>query len=298
MENRKSITTAYITIVFIYLLAFFIIYFLYSREILSSTMVDVLFADVVATVLVFLFSMIFKNSSIYDPYWSVVPPVIVLYLIMQFPDGNSIRQIIVFGLTAFWSLRLTLNWFRGWKGFKHQDWRYTYLSEKTGKMYWLVSFLGIHLVPTLVVFLGCLPFWYALSSPEPINFIDIFASLFTFSAILTEWIADEQLKRFKKQDSKNSFMSSGLWAYSRHPNYLGEICFWIGIFLFVVASSNMNGFMGFWTALGWLGMILLFTFISIPMMERRNKENKPGYKAYVVNVPALCPRIFRQSKKN
>lgn len=292
MKKRYSLIFQLTIIALIYLLAYFVVYILFNSEILTFSIVNILIADIIATAIVFMFSVILNNSSVYDPYWSVIPPIIVLYLINQFPEGNSFRQIIIFVLVAFWSIRLTVNWGRGWNGFKHQDWRYINIAEKTKIFYWPVSFLGIHLMPTLFVFAGCLPLWYSLSSTEPFNFYDGFAVLFTFVAILIEWIADEQLKQFKKKDKINGFIQSGLWSVSRHPNYLGEICFWISLFLFVVSTSKFNNLTGYWTVGGLISMIILFKFISIPMMEKRNKIRKPGYQNYIDKVPALFPRIF------
>lgn len=259
-------------------------------------MIKVLLADIAATFVVFVFSMMLRNSSVYDPYWSVAPPFIVVYLMQIFPEGNYLRQYLILGLVLFWSIRLTLNWLRGWTGFEHQDWRYTSIAEKTGLFYWPVSFLGIHLMPTIFVFLGCLPLWFALSSTEPFSVYDILAAIFTFLAILTEWIADEQLFRFRKKNIKNAFISSGVWNYSRHPNYLGEISFWGGIFLFALSSCELSSFTGYWSGIGLVSMIILFVFISIPLMEERNVSRKPGYDKYMKQVPALVPR-FNGSKK-
>jgi len=286
----KIVSTAIISIT--YLSVFFVVYFLFPALHFSQTMVNVFIADAVATVLVFIVSVMFNNSSVYDPYWSVAPPIIVIYLMQLFPEGNEIRQFVVLALVLFWGVRLTVNWWRGWQGIKHQDWRYTTIAEKTGKFYWPVSFLGIHFMPTVFVFLGCLPMWYALSSNEPFNVFDMVAAIFTFSAIMIEWIADEQLIKFRKTSSGKSFMNTGLWAVSRHPNYLGEISFWGGIFLFAVSSSGFIHSNGMWTVVGFISMVILFKFISIPLMEKRNMERKPGYQEYIKKVPALFPRIL------
>jgi steroid 5-alpha reductase family enzyme len=177
----------------------------------------------------------------------------------------------------------------GWQGLRHQDWRYTSIAEKAGKFYWIVSFFGIHLMPTVFVFLGCLPLWYTLSAPSPFNVYDVLAGIFTVFSIITEWIADNQLYRFRKKDNRNQFIRSGLWQYSRHPNYLGEISFWAGMFLFVLSASGFRNPGGLWTVIGLVFMILLFTLISIPLMEKRNKDRKPGYAEYSKEVPRLLP---------
>jgi steroid 5-alpha reductase family enzyme len=295
MLNIKSKITSLFVVFAIYLLAFIAVYFIFPFFDETQSIIGVLYADVVATIIVFVFSVIFRNSSIYDPYWSVIPPVIVFYLIQIFPEGNAVRQWLIFALVLFWSLRLTINWMRGWPGLKHEDWRYTSIAEKTGKFYWPVSFLGIHLMPTIFVFLGCLPLWYSLSNPNALNVIDILAVLFTLTAILIEWIADEQLIKFRKSEKKGGFMQSGLWSISRHPNYLGEICFWVGMFLFVVSVNNFRETLGYWTATGFISMIVLFKFISIPLMEKRNISRKKGYREYIKKVPALLPNPFQKN---
>jgi steroid 5-alpha reductase family enzyme len=278
----------------IYVSAFVIVYCIFPLLPDSRIMINLFIGDMIATVVIFIFSMVTGNSSVYDPYWSVVPPVIAVYLVTIFPGANRPRQLIILALVLFWSIRLTFNWLRGWQGLRHQDWRYTAISEKTGIGYWPVSFVGIHLMPTFLVFLGCFPLRYALSAAAPLNGYDIPAVLFTLSAILTEWIADEQLYRFRKGDGRGTFIQSGLWQYSRHPNYLGEVSFWGGIFLFVLSSSEFKIVAGYWTLIGLVCMVILFTRISIPLMEKRNRERKPGYAEYVKKVPALLPRLFHR----
>jgi steroid 5-alpha reductase family enzyme len=292
MIKTDSKIASSVIIAITYLSVFFVIYLIFPALPFSQTMVNVFIADVVATILVFIVSIIFNNSSVYDPYWSVAPPIIVIYLMKIFPEGNEIRQFVLLTLVLFWSIRLTVNWWRGWQGMKHQDWRYTSIAEKTGKWYWPVSFLGIHFMPTVFVFLGCLPLWYALSSSEPFGVVDVVAALVTFSATLIEWIADEQLIKFRKTSSGKSFMNKGLWAVSRHPNYLGEISFWGGVFLFAVSATGLIHSNGMWTVIGFISMIILFKFISIPLMEKRNIARKPGYQEYIRKVPALFPRLF------
>jgi steroid 5-alpha reductase family enzyme len=118
------------------------------------------------------------------------------------------------------------------------------------------------------------------------------AAIFTFSAILIEWISDEQLIKFRKTSSTKSFINTGLWAVSRHPNYLGEISFWGGMFLFAVSATGVIHSTGLWTVVGFISMIFLFKFVSIPLMEKRNIARKPGYQEYIKKVPALFPRLF------
>ncbi len=167
MVTSTSKRNSIILIAAIYVSAFLVVYCIFPLLSFSRTMMNLFIADVIATVVIFIFSMIFNNSSVYDPYWSVVPPVIAVYLMIIFPDANQPRQLVIVALVLFWSIRLTMNWLRGWQGLRHQDWRYTSIAEKTGKWYWPVSFLGIHFMPTLFVFLGCLPLWYVHVGHHP-----------------------------------------------------------------------------------------------------------------------------------
>ena len=92
-----------------------------------------LIADVFATLIVFVFSLLFKNASVYDPYWSVQPPVILFGLLLR--NGGSFFCWILFAAVLFWALRLTGNWAYNFTGFDYQDWRYTMLKEKSGRAY-------------------------------------------------------------------------------------------------------------------------------------------------------------------
>ncbi|WP_215226396.1 DUF1295 domain-containing protein [Echinicola shivajiensis] len=244
-------------------------------------------ADLTATVIVFVFSFAYSNSSIYDPYWSVYPIFISSYWIILIGDiGNMYRNCLVFALVLVWGIRLTLNWARGWHGMMHQDWRYVQLKSETGPFYWLVSFLGIHLFPTLLVFLSCIPLYFIFQISAPLGIVDVIVFLVTGGAILIEAIADNQLRCFKQSaDNEGKVMDRGLWSYSRHPNYFGEILFWFGLFLFILNDYKPDRY---WLVGGSVSIFLLFVFISIPMMEKRELK-KQGYKQYKEKVSVLIP---------
>ena len=126
---------------------------------------SLLIADAIATVVTFIFSIIFKNASVYDPYWSVQPIIIVLAFLVTSPV--SATGILVFRAVLFWGVRLTANWAYTFHGLAYQDWRYTMLNQKTGAFYPIINFLGIHLFPTIVVYSCVLPAVYAvINAPE------------------------------------------------------------------------------------------------------------------------------------
>ncbi len=262
---------------------------MYLRE--YSLLWRLFWADAVATVVVFGFSVAFNNSSFYDPYWSVIPIVLAGgFIYFAAAEVNTGRQMIVSLLVLAWGARLTFNWLRGWQGLSHEDWRYTDLKKQTGKAYWLVSFLGIHFLPTVLVFAGCIPLYSSLTQNiQPLGWIDALATLLTVSAILIETVADNQLLKFKQTNTdKTQFLATGLWAYSRHPNYFGENLFWWGLFLFVFAENSENYLMG----IGALSITLLFVFISVPMIDRRMKDRRPSYAAHCRQVPAIMFKFW------
>lgn len=252
-------------------------------------------ADLTATVVVFFFSAALNNSSMYDPYWSVAPVVIGFYFLsLAMPmQGFPIKQIIVLSLLCFWAVRLTVNWIITWSGVTHEDWRYRNIREKTGRAYWLASFLGIQLLPTLVVFFGCISFLPALTAkPSGLGALDYAGTAVVVCAVLLELFADRQVHRFKKESNgKGAVCTRGLWRYSRHPNYLGEILFWWGVFLFGVSA----GFS--WISLpGPVLITLLFLFISIPMMEKHLSKSRPSYGEYKKETSVLIPLPVRKNR--
>ncbi len=243
-------------------------------------------ADVTATVVIFGCSWLYANSSFYDAYWSVVPPVIGAYWAFESgSDGNAVRQGLVLALVLAWAVRLTWNWARGWTGLHHEDWRYVDIRETTGAFYWPASFIGIHFMPTLWVFAGCLPLFAALREPTALGWLDGLATLVTAGAIAIEARADQELARFRRTPhGPEEFLASGLWARSRHPNYFGEMGFWAGLFLFGLAAGGP-----WWHGIGILSIVLLFRFVSLPMIETRMQERRPAYAAWAERSNLVIP---------
>ena len=244
-------------------------------------------ADLAATLVVFCFSRAFDNSSFFDPFWSVVPALFVVFWLLELPDGNPLRATVVCLLVFAWGIRLTFNWWRRWHGLGHEDWRYVDLRRKTGRLYWLVSLIGLHLAPMGWVFLGCLSLVPALSSTRPFGPIDALATTVTAAAILLEATADQQLRRWTvHQKRPGDLLETGVWGWVRHPNYLGEIGFWTGLYLFAVATDP-----AWWpAALGPASIAALFLFVSIPMKDARMRASRPAYAARMKRVWALIPR--------
>lgn len=285
MTKKKSLTIVFICYFFALLCStLFILVFQNDNMILT-----LLYADIIATIIIYLASYIFKNSSIYDPYWSVIPPFLLIYWALQIPDLNYFNFYLLLFSVLFWAIRLTFNWIRGWKGLNQEDWRYIDLKNKSGKFYPLVNFLGIHFFPTVIVFVCCIPFKYAIESTETSLFIYI-GFIISFIGVMYEIISDQQLFHFKK-NNPGKIIESGLWKYSRHPNYYGEILFWWGIFLYGVNSENYI-LLILWP----ISMTVMFLYVSIPWIEEKILLTRPDYKNYQKNVNILVPEITLAKK--
>jgi steroid 5-alpha reductase family enzyme len=256
-------------------------------------------ADLVATLVVFVVAMAVANSSLYDPYWSVLPPAVAIGWALQaegLSSAQTTRQVVVLVVVGLWAVRLTGNWVIGWHGLTQEDWRYVDMRADTrGRLpWWLVSLVGVMLVPTLIVFVGLLPLWPALGDPDRgFNVLDVLALALGVVAVLLELVADNQMRAFARDPAnRGRTVDVGLWRHSRHPNYLGEICFWWSLWLFGLAADPS----WWWTVIGPLSMVALFEAVSIPMMEKRSLARRgDAFVRYQREVPRLLP--VRQRKR-
>ena len=246
-----------------------------------SWWLSLLIADTAATVVTFLFSLILRNASVYDPYWSVQPPVILI----AFSVGRELTAlgIMLMVVVSYWALRLTANWAYTFENLNHQDWRYTMLKEKTGIFYPAINFVGIHMVPTLVVY-GCtLPTVYGVIQGLSANVGSILFLCLSLCAATLQGIADIQMHTFRK--NRNSiFIRVGLWKHSRHPNYFCEILMWWGVGLSVVCAAPDVWYL----LVGAVANTVLFLTVSIPLAEGR-QSRKEGFAVYKAQTRMLLP---------
>lgn len=278
---KKSRTISFVIIALIYIFAIIVGIICYNLLPFSFA-INLLLADVIATIITFIFSSIFKNASIYDPYWSVQPIVIVLAFALN--NDMTIYRLLPLLAILFWGIRLTSNWVYTFKNLEHQDWRYTMLKEKTKGFYPLINFVGIHMVPTLIVYTCTLPVVFLYQYEGQLNVFCIIGFAVSIMATIMQMIADIQMHKFRKRKT-NTFIQEGLWKYSRHPNYLGEILMWWGIGIFSVFSL-MNYY---YLLIGAILNTLLFLFVSIPMAERNQAKRKIGFLEYKKHTRMLLP---------
>ena len=279
-------TVSFIIITAIYILATAVGVLTYSLLDLP-VFLAVLIADIVATAVTFVFSLIFSNASVYDPYWSVQPIVIAFAFLIGKP--LSLVNLLPVIAIVLWGVRLTANWAYTFMGIEHQDWRYTMLKEKTGAFYPVVNFVGIHLVPTLVVYACVMPVVEVLNSTSlTLNALSVVFFAVSVLAIVLQLVADSQMHAYRKHKA-TPFIRVGLWKYSRHPNYLGEILMWWGIGLYALSVMPDKWFV----IVGAILNTLLFLFVSIPLAEGKQSK-KEGYDLYKKQTRALLPVYKKQ----
>lgn len=295
--NNKYLST--FIVLLIYIIAFIGAFFGFNYIPVENILLKFLVGDLIATVIVYIGSLIFNNASVYDPYWSV-GPMVMAPLFMVVLNAVNPFTIIVVVLVEIWGLRLTLNWFKRFDNLKSEDWRYKKYKESHPKIYQLINFGGFHLMPTLVVFLAMLPVFSFMNqfvkeeaNPD-LNLTFVICVIVCLIAIIVELFADIQMDKFRKDPAnKGKINRTGLWKVSRHPNYFGEILFWFSMFLFTVSIGDELWILVFSP----LVMFLLFVCISIPLMEKRQLTNKPEYAEYKKETNMLLPIFPKDNKK-
>ena len=264
---------------------------LISTSLILNPILALFVADVVATIVVWGFGLLYENVSVYDPYWSVFPP--VAFLLYAFPNtistfgpegcapGWSLSVILLLIASWYWGWRLTRNWVITFKGIGHEDWRYTKYRSLHPALFHLINFFGLNMVPTLVVFAAMLPGLKLYENPLSFKFSSAVSFSLVFLGFIIcliaptiQLIADKQSHDFRAAHP-GEVCNVGLWKHGRHPNYFGEILFWWGIWIMYVPFGGID-----WYILGPIAMTALFLGISIPLMEQRQLANKPGYAAY------------------
>lgn len=284
MSKKKIRDLSIITA--IYILAFVLGYL--SCMSIEGVLLKLFVFDVTATVVTFIFSVIFKNSSVYDAYWSLTPMVMAIWLFVV-EKALGIWQILFLIVFLLWSLRLTLNWVTVFTDFSYEDWRYRKYREETPKFFWpIVNFFGIHLMPTLVVFAGMLPLFVIVKIT--LSWMVIPGILIMLFGIALEYFADRQMHAFLKSGTHGTVCEAGLWKYSRHPNYLGEISFWVGVYLTMLPFDMTYWYYG----IGCLSVGILFNVVSVPLMEKRQCSRRPEYRDYQKRTGRLLLRPQKQ----
>ncbi len=244
-----------------------------TNPLTANPLIRLFLADVLATVVVWGFGLLYENVSVYDPYWSVFPPIAFL-LWAFYTDVWSVPVILLLIASWYWGWRLTRNWVITFKGIGHEDWRYTKYRSQHPLVFHIINLFGLNMMPTLVVFAAMLPGLKLFETFAPANILTYLGCIVCIVSATIQLIADKQSHDFRAAHP-GKVCNVGLWKHGRHPNYFGEIQFWWGIWIMYASLNGIDMYIG-----GAIAMTALFLGISVPLMEKRQLANKPDYAEY------------------
>lgn len=241
-----------------------------------------------AVLLLWLISIVVRDASIIDMFFPVIMAGItgISYLL---GDGSPVRKSLVVMLVGVWALRLSYhlikrNWGHG------EDPRYSKLRSwvETDRQFNWLTLRQVFLLQGVVIWLVSIPVQIALTYPKPdtLGWPAIFGTALWALGFIFEWVSDAQLTKFRANPQmKGTVLNTGLWKYSRHPNYFGELCVWWGLFL--IACDNPVGLL---TVVG----PLAYTYLIINVTGQRTLEKKlarerPGYQEYMDRTSGIIP---------
>lgn len=250
-----------------------------------TTMALVALAAILAvSVLAWFVSLIIDDVSFVDSLWSLFFLLAAVIFAAGTIDLQS-RGWLVLALVAIWALRLSA--YISWRNHgQPEDHRYQKIRARNQPFAWKSLYIVFGLQGILAWFIS-LPLLFAIAVPGDIGLLEIVATLLWLVGFVFEAGGDYQLARFKASaKSEGKVLQTGLWRYTRHPNYFGDFCIWWSFYLFAVAAG------GWWTVLSPLLMsVLLLKVSGVALLEKDIAERRPAYADYVRNTNAFFPGL-------
>jgi steroid 5-alpha reductase family enzyme len=239
----------------------------------------------------FLIALYKKRNDVADIAWGIGYIIICIYLFIT--TGRWPVLLVLYSLVLVWGLRLSIHIYNRNKN-KKEDYRYLAWRQEWGKNFFWRSYLQIFILQGVILLTILSPVIHAAAS-NPVSW-----SMFTWLGLCC-WLigfyfqatADYQLSVFiKKRKNNNEIIQTGLWKFSRHPNYFGEILMWWGIFIITLPLSGSVFFI-----ISPLTIMLLLVFVSgIPLLEKKYKNNA-AYEVYKKRTSMLFPLPLRKQGK-
>ena len=256
-----------------------------------AAMVTSAIAIFVLMVATWLVSLKLKNASIVDIIWGF-GFVVVAWTVRFTVDGNSTRQLLLVAATSVWGLRLaTYLW---WRNHGHgEDYRYKAMRRKHGERFGLVSLYTVFGTQGLLMWIVSLPVQLGQVRHTPdVGILAIIGGVLWTIGLAFEAIGDAQLTAFKSDPANSGIvMNTGLWRYTRHPNYFGDCCVWWGLGL-IAAETRL----GLWGLIGSAVMNILLRRVSgVTLLERSLKKRRAGYEEYIKVTSPFIPRPPRKA---
>lgn len=229
-----------------------------------------------------------KDVSFIDGVWGLGMVLLAGATFLQ-TDGDPLRKGLLTGLCAVWGIRLGVHLLKRWRA-HGPDRRYQALLKSRankGQGFAPASLMFVFLPQAVLLWLTCLPVQLGQVAATPaVGWIGWTGAALALFGIVFETMADAQLSAFKRDpDSKGKVLDTGLWRYTRHPNYFGDACVWWGLWL--VAAETLPGLFAI------LGPIFLtFTLTKwsgAPTTEGGMHKSRPGYADYVKRTSGFFP---------
>jgi steroid 5-alpha reductase family enzyme len=224
-----------------------------------------------------------KDSSIVDIFWGS-GFVIVGWFYFAMSEGNMARKWLLMVLVTIWGLRLSLHIAKRNLG-KGEDFRYQTWRKEAGASWWWKSLVKVFLLQGLILWFVSMPLLGAQFFATELNWLDYLGIVVWLIGFVFEAGGDWQLMQFRADESKKGkVLNTGLWRYSRHPNYFGDAAQWWGFYFMALAAG------AWWTILSPLLMTFLLMRVSgVVMLEHSLKKTKPEYAAYIKRTSAFFP---------
>ena len=240
-------------------------------------------AILVVSVVAWLVSVLKRNVSIVDSLWSLMFFLVAVVYARVLPEVGP-RMGLIFMLVGLWALRLAgyITW-RNWG--EGEDYRYQQIRANNEPNF---SFKSLYIVFGLqgaLVWIISLPLLTAIASPSPMNVLDYAGVTLWLGGMFFETMGDLQLARFKANpENESKVLNTGMWRYTRHPNYFGNACIWWGLFLIALAAG------GWWSIISPIVMTFLLLKVSgVAMLEKDMSERRPAYLQYIAQTNAFLP---------
>lgn len=241
--------------------------------------------------LLWLVSLALKNSSIVDIFWGTGFVVVAWVAFLLTPGGAEDRKWLLILLVTVWGLRLSLHILvRNWG--KPEDFRYQVWRKEAGAGWWWRSFFKVFLLQGILLWIISAPLLAAQINAQParLTWIDLLAIAVWLIGFFFEAVGDWQLSRFKANPAdKGKVLNTGVWRYTRHPNYFGDAAQWWAYYLVALAAG------GWWTIFSPLIMTsLLWRVSGASLLEKTLRAEKPGYREYIESTSEFIPWFPRQ----
>jgi steroid 5-alpha reductase family enzyme len=237
-----------------------------------------------------LFSLRMRDASVADIAWGPAFVAVAWTCLVVGPSSGD-RSLLIAALVSLWGLRLAA--YIGWRH-DGEDRRYVAMRRKHGDGFAMRSIWSVFGLQAVIAWVVSAPIQVSAAdgTPVTIGFLGLIGALVCLAGITCEAVADRQLARFlRRPDSGEAVMDSGIWRYSRHPNYFGDACFWWGVWLIAVETGS-----AWWTAIGPALMTLFLLRVSgVASTERTITSRRPGYREYMERTSAFIPLPPRRS---